>query len=146
MGLSKKQRGMMEKWIKWEPIKGLSPKYYIESISDNINGFEIILFEGHDNKEKVHVIFENSVDAYNCSEEGFRLKTIWNLGDKYGKDFYGDWTFFKVINSKYLQWLSKESVEMYDSLSLIHFSFLAADSVLDVVTTYEPRVEIIKSK
>lgn len=137
---------MQEQWVKWEPIKGLFQKYYIESILDSINGFEIVLFEGHDKKEKVHVVFENSIDAYKCSEEGFRLKTIWELGDKYGKDFYGDWTFFKVINSRYLQWLSEESVGMYDSLSFIHFSFLVADSVLDVVTTYEPKVKIIKSK
>jgi hypothetical protein len=28
-------------------------------------------------------------------------------------------------------------------MSLIHFSLIAVDSILDIVTTYEPKVELI---
>ena len=33
---------MLEQWIQWEPVKNLSNKYYIESISDNYKEFKII--------------------------------------------------------------------------------------------------------
>jgi hypothetical protein len=137
---------MNEQWIKWEPNKKLAKKYEIDSILDNFNGFKIILSDVDDEKKKVQVVFKNSVDSYNYSEEGFRLKTVWRLGDKYGKNFYGDWTFFKITNSKYLSWLYEESVGMYESLTFIHFSFITPNAILDVVATYEPIVEIIENK
>ncbi len=137
---------MQEKWIRWEPISNLSAKYYIDSISDNIKEFKIVLSEYRDKKKKVQVIFKNSVDAYRSTDESFRLGTIYNLGDQYGKKFYAEWTFFKVINSTYILWISEQSFGITDSLSFIHFSFIAEDSILDVVTTYEPRVELITHK
>ncbi|MGC2310232.1 MAG: hypothetical protein WA432_01265 [Candidatus Babeliaceae bacterium] len=134
---------MLEKWIQWQPIPNLMKKYYIDSISDTFDGF-IILLSDENNKSNVRVMFENSIDAYRSTDESFRLKTIHDLGQYYGSSFYTQWTFFKVINSEYLHWLSEQSYKITDTLSFIHFSFIAADSILDVVTNYEPRVELIK--
>lgn len=134
---------MKEQWAKWEPIKGLSSKYYIDSISDNIKEFRVILSDTQDEKKKVHVVFENSVDAYRSTDESFRLDMLYSIDKQYGTKFYAEWTFFKVTNSQYLTWISEQSFGITNNLHFIHFSFLAVDSVLDILTTYEPKVEIV---
>ena len=134
---------MKEQWIKWEPIANLAPKYYIDKISHTIKDFHIILSEDSSTERKIKILFEDSVDAYRDTDESFRRKLIYDLGQTYGSNFYGKWTFFKVYNSKYLQWLSEESFEITNSLGFIHFSLIAADSILDIVTTYEPKIIIM---
>ena len=37
---------MTEQWSQWKPINNLAGKYYIESISDNINGLKIVFLNG----------------------------------------------------------------------------------------------------
>ena len=54
---------MQEQWTRWEPIAGLAQKYYIESISDIIEGFKILLFDANDREKKVLVSFPNSVEC-----------------------------------------------------------------------------------
>lgn len=134
---------MTENWIKWEPIHGLGKKYNIDSISDTAKEFSIVLSEYYNEKKKVHVVFEKSVASYRNTDESFRLTTMHSLGQKYSKEFYGEWTFFKVANSSYIQWLLDESYVNRYTQSFIHFSFIAGDSILDIVTTYEPTIELI---
>lgn len=134
---------MSEQWIKWEPDNDLSPKYYIESITDSLEGFIIILSDNNDKKKKVKVIFKESVHAYRSTDESFRQSTINILDESYGTHFYTEWTFFKVINSEYIQWLSKQSYSIVDSEPLIHFSFLSVDSIIDVIAAYEPQIELL---
>lgn len=134
---------MNEQWVKWEPINGLSAKYYIDSVSDSLKGFQIVLSDSHDEKQKILITFKNSVDAYRNTDETYRTNTISTLDEEYGTNFYGDWTFFKVMDSSYLKWLSEESCTISDSRNLKHFSFVAVNSILDVVTNYEPLVECL---
>ena len=135
---------MTEQWIRWEPISGLADKYEIESISDTFDRFTVILSDLKDEEKKVKVTFEGSVDAYRAVNESFRLKTFSELHEKYGVDFYGWWTFFKVADSEYLKWLSEQSYGISDAYSMIHFSFFGVETVLDVLTNYEPKVELIE--
>jgi hypothetical protein len=135
---------MIENWIRWEPIRGLSAKYYIESISDSIEGFQILLVDAKDENKKTQIIFEDSVDSYKRTDETFKHKLVCDLHEKFGRNFYGDWTFFKVTNSSYIQLLSEESYGISDSRPLIHFSLLGADSVVDIICDYEPKILLIK--
>ncbi len=135
---------MQEQWVQWKPVNNLSTKYNIDAISDSLDNFKVELTDYNNGKNKVIVTFENSVDAYRTTDETFRLNCINTLDKQYGPDFYGKWTFFKVTNSKYIQWLSEESCTISDSLPLVHFSFIAANCILDVVTTYEPKVELVE--
>ena len=134
---------MLEQWTRWEPIQGLAKKYCIDSIIDDTKGFSILLSEYYDEKKKARVVFENSVDAYRSTNESFRLSILYDLSGKHGNEFYAGWTFFKVTNSLYIQWLFEQSYGTSESLNFIHFSFISDDSILDVVTNYEPRVELI---
>lgn len=130
-----------EQWHKWKPIEGLAKEYYIESIVDTIDGLKIVLFDAQDKKRKLFIIFHNSVDSYKRTDESFTGKTIYTLYQNYGKQFYKDWTFFKVENSEYLQWLSEQSDGFSTYRGLVHFVILAMDSMLDIVVDYEPEVK-----
>ena len=135
---------MLGHWTRWEPVEGLAMKYYIDSVSDAKNGFEIIFSKPND-KNKVRVLFQDNIDSYIKTDESYRLSVIHELGKKYGKNFYGYWTFFKVENSGYLQWLSEQSYGLSNYRPLLHFSFVTADSILDVIAAYEPVIEIVNT-
>lgn len=134
---------MPEQWAKWEPISGLSAKYYIDSISQDRGGFKIILSSDTNIQEKVHVIFADSVWSHRSTDESFRQNTLYTIDKAYGQDLYVHWTFFKIKNSTYLQWLSEESFGITDNLSLIHFCLYGMDDVIDIAAAYEPHVELI---
>lgn len=137
---------MTEQWSKWEPVPGLSANYYMESILDTPDGFTIQFFDTNKEEKKVQVIFEYSVSAYKSTNESYRLNTMHKLDERYGKNFYHDWTFFKITNSSYIQWLSEESYGITDSLHFMHFAFLTPNSFLDVIARYEPEVILINAK
>jgi hypothetical protein len=134
---------MTEQWVQWKPLEGLEKRYSIECISDDKNGFRITLSGSDQNTKKVIITFKNSVYAYRNTEEGLRIQIINELDKKYGDKFYVEWTFFKVINSSYLQWLSGESDTVADYLCLQHFSLLTADSIVDVLNHAEPTVTFL---
>ncbi|KKC50156.1 hypothetical protein VE23_24420 [Paenibacillus sp. D9] len=130
---------MEKNWQRWEVEVGsdLSSKYYVESISDSINGFRILLSDANDESKRVEVLFEDSVRAYRSTDESF--STINNLDGRYGTEFFSDNTFFKVTNSEYIHWLSLQSYGIAESETFFHFSFLAVDSIVDVIAAYEPK-------
>src|SRR3990167_8567550 len=97
-----------EKWVKWHPSSDLDDKYYIDSIIDTIDEFQILFVSTNSNR-KLRILFEHGVDVYRCTEERFRLKLISKLNREYGNNFYSQWTFFRVENSDYFKWLEKES-------------------------------------
>ena len=132
---------MTEEWIRWEPIEGLGQKYYIDAIIENKDGFTIILAEFEETHKKLRVSFGYFSDAYRNTYETFRADLTHNLHKKYGKDFYANWSFFKVNNSEYMHWISAQSSGISDCVPFVHFSFLLIDSVLDVLATKEPKLE-----
>jgi hypothetical protein len=130
-----------EKWVKWEPVQGMSFRYDVEYILDKFDSFEIVLIDMVDKNKKVKLVFENSVNAYRVVEESFRSQLLVEVGN-FNKE-YENWTFFKVENSSFLNWLYKESSGMLKELKPIQFSFITTDSIIDIVSTYHPKVEFI---
>lgn len=129
-----------EEWKKWEPIKNVSAKYYIDYILNDSKIFKIILIERDNEFNKVSILFESSIHAFRWSDETYRYKTIIMLSEKYGRSFYSG-TLFKITNSDYIKWLLDQSNKIKNENDLIHFSFIGANSVLDVIGTAEPIVE-----
>ena len=134
---------MTEQWVKWEPIKGLAPKYYINSVSDSIKGFEIILSESKNEKKGLRIFWQYSPDAYRSTNESYTNEIIVDLYNRYGRDFYGQWTFFKVENSEYLQWLSQKSSGISDYNKFTHYSILSSEYIMDIIDNSDPVVELI---
>lgn len=129
-------------WERWEPIKNLSNrsssnKYSIVSIINNTRELEVVLDEVNSNKDKIRILFKNSVHAYRRTNESFWINGIAALDEEYGGDFYATWAFFKVYNSEYLISMNKEN--------LLHFSLFTYDDFLDVIADTEPLVEFVKA-
>lgn len=134
---------MIEQWSRWEPAEGLSNKYYIDSISDTMEELEIILSDAND--RRIRVMFENSVDSYKSTDETYKLQLICDLDEQYGTDFYSNWIFFKITNSSYIQDTLNGSGVIFNSQEFIHFCIFTSDVAIDILATYEPKVELIEN-
>lgn len=132
---------MQETWEKWVPISKLADKYHLKNVESNINGFRIDLSHAS-NKTILKIVFKKSVWSYRNVDEGFRLILLEDLFEKYGPDFYGNWTLFEVKNSAYLNWLSLQSHKSSDGYKLKHFCIIATDDILDIISSYEPEVSL----
>lgn len=133
---------MEEEWIKWEPLKCISSKMYIEKLIDDENGILLVL-KSEDKKKTFKVIFVDPILSLRSTDEGRRLKTINFLEGKYGTDFYDQWTFFRVINSGYVEWFNQETYNIYAIYDIRHYVFLTSNDVVEILSTYEPNVSIL---
>lgn len=133
---------LKENWLRWEPISNLDGKYNLEFIS-NVNEFTLLLSQVKNKDKKVKLSFNKSVEAYRVTYESFRQNLINQLTEKYGSEFYSCWAFFKVYNSKYIEWLSEESSGYSDYINLKHFSIFTGEFIIDIIDLFEPTVEII---
>ena len=134
---------MSKEWIKWEPfVPGIEGNYRFDNISDNENGFKLVISQLNSEK-KLEITFVNSIWAYKRTSESFRQNLFNILSEKYGDDFYTEWSFFKVTESDYLQWLSVESNTVTDQLKLSHFVIMTIDDVIDIAANYEPEIKFI---
>lgn len=132
----------MEEWARWEPINGLSGKYFINSLIISEERLVIHLSD-NDKIKKIEIVFDNGIDGYRYTNESFYFKIFGDLSQKYGTEFYKNWSFFKVTNSEYLQWLSKKSRTWSDQFTFIHFCIFGDDEVIDILARYEPIVKFI---
>lgn len=136
---------MQEKWTRWEHANdNLAKKYSIESMTETIEGrFEIILSD-RANSEKVYVSFPDGVEAYRNTNESYTLEIINHLDQAYSKEFYAHWTFFRIENSEYLEWLADKSHGVSDDYQLMHFCILGLNAMIDIACFCDPIVSIEK--
>lgn len=135
---------MAEEWTRWTPIEGLANKYYLETVSEHKQALTVTLCEESNIQKKVRISFGFSAEAHRDTYETYRHALICELDERYGKDFYVNWVFFKVNNSAYVRWLTEQSYGM-SGADFMHFSFLTSESVLDVLATKNPIVELIET-
>ena len=135
---------MNEEWVQWLPDLPLANKYDIDKIIHDLDDFRMLLTDTQDSKNQVWVIFDKSIDVFRSTDESYCLKTIHLLNKKYGKDFYVKWTFFKVQNSLYVEWLYEQSFETFPKEGYTHFAFIEDNAIVDVVSVYEPRFEFVQ--
>ncbi len=130
---------MIEQLYKWEPLIGLSEKYYTESITSNFKkGLIILLVNSNDSTRKIKITFKYFPEA-------FKILTTECLRREY-QEVYESWTFFKMTQSFYLKWLSEESYEVSDFTGpFIHFCFVTQNKIIDILDydIREPHVEFM---
>lgn len=134
-----------EKWTHWQPIEALSKRYYLESITDDDEGLSLLFIEEKNQSNKLRLLFGYSADAYRKTYETYRSKLIHEVDEKYGGDFYGNRTFFKIENSSYVKWLSETSYNISDSHNFMHFAFFTDNFVIDVLALRDPKIEFLTS-
>jgi len=136
---------MIEQWTRWEPIAELAGKYFLEAINHDAQGLTILFSQYQADTKNLNFFFDSSVQALRLADESFRLNTLYELERVYGGDFYEKSTFFKIKNSLYIQWLSKESCTIIDDLNVHHICCITSNIMLDIVVNYEPKISFIES-
>ena len=129
-----------EVWTQWKPAECLEPKYHIDLFFEDPDDFKVMLSSSEDKNKKNTLIFEAPVFAYRKVDKKFRQNLIKLLDEKCGSEFCGTWSFFKVSDSSYINWINEQSYGWSNYIGVTHFSIIADDSVFDIVSSYEPKV------
>lgn len=132
--------GKIENWIKWHPIENLSENYFIETMYMEDGNLIVNLFCSRTNN-RLTFIFKNIL-AYRSVEEGYRLTIPNYFTQDTGQNLYGCWTFFKVCNSNYVQWLTEQVSHKINLSQVIHFGIASANCIVDIITCNEPIIKI----
>jgi hypothetical protein len=137
---------MNETWSHWVPRNGLERRYNIKSILDGNKGLILLLSPECKEAHDIQITFGYSASAHRTTYETFRHALIIYLHQKYGSDFYTKWTFFKVENSLYMQWLREQSEGMSDFEHYQHFAILTPDLFVDILAMKEPEISELDTK
>jgi hypothetical protein len=124
---------MKEVWEMWIPKNKLVEKYYVDSLKNDVEGLTIVLTNDI-NEKKLILRWEGVVESYTCSEESSR-------NELYANDSLTKWTFFNIKNSKYIEWINRQSSGICSLKELQHFCIVAIDSIVDIIAEYEPEIE-----
>ena len=133
----------MEQWkqIQIGEISRTYGKADYAKIIDDEQGLQIeLVFE---NDSKVKFSFETSVLSYTVCDEGRRLKTLDFLTKQYGADFFGECPVYMLENSGYLRWFNEECYDILSGHTVNHYVFLTSNDIVDVLTTYAPKIKYI---
>lgn len=56
------------------------------------------------------------------------------------RDQFGDWSFYKVIQSEYVNWVFRASCNLISETRLKHFLIVTKNNLIDVISYAEPDV------
>jgi hypothetical protein len=126
----------------WEPwvVQGQTEKQYrFVAIEENIGSRLCITLSTADDKQELWLTWNCLVNSWMRSDEESKCLLSSNESIPAG-------TFFKVRNSKYLDWLKEQSGGLVEyamaHIEYIHFSIICVDAVLDIVAPEEPRITV----
>ena len=117
---------------------------YLEELIKTKGAMKILL-KSEEQNIALKFLFDGEVLSFCCSDEGRRLKTINEIDKKYGTEFYKNQNYFIIENSRYVNKFNKETYNIYNNFKILHYVFLLSDDVIDILSTYPPRVSIIKT-
>jgi len=131
---------LKEEWLMWEPLSNLQGDYYREYVIDSVHeGFKVIIGDHNNDNKKIQLSFGPDIVGYRDTYETY----FWLMQ----KDFLRDGSYFyKVINSKYIQWLSDISNGISSSMepTMQHFVIFSEESTLEILSRFEPEVAFIE--
>lgn len=131
---------MIEKWLKWNPLQVKVGRYEIMGIIQNKDGLVIVLC---DETNAIRVNFDCFIPAFRSCDEGTRIVPIDTEKSNYMDVFMQGWPFYKIENSEFSRWLEKESSGVYASSDIKHFVIITNNSIIDILSEYEPIVGFI---
>src|SRR5690348_3691652 len=114
-----------EEWIQWQPFEDVHGKYSLKIIQSDSKEFFITLYK-KDSKEELKLSICGEQDIYRVTKTYYRQDLFNFLKTNYGELFYKDWTFFKIKNSSYKEWLEEESYGVFNlgNAERIHYCLL----------------------
>jgi len=133
---------MTQEWKRWIPLENIPTSMYFVSITEDSNCFKI---KYNSENKMVTIHFKDSVLSYRSTDEGKLIKTWSQLNEKYGPEFYAQWSMFKQLNSDYLVWFPEQSCGIYEHYNPEHYIFKGNDIIIDVLSTYSPEITMTYS-
>lgn len=135
----------MEIWNKLIPSESFFSSFYIDSIVSDSEGLFITL-KNDSIGESIKVIFDGSMFSNRTTQKNSFSKTIESLDETFCKS----WSFFKVENSDYLEWLKEQSYGIYENeredYKMKHYVLIGSNLVFEVLTPGYPEISIKNSK
>lgn len=128
----------MENWKKWEPILISDRCYELIALQQDRNGLKLIY---EDDNEIIEVVFKEELLSFRSCDEGNRWKTIDNVLDKNGVDYFVNELFFIVENSEFKNWFIEENYSNYSKDEFLHYAFVTPNDVVDVLALHAPEVK-----
>lgn len=123
-----------EQWTPWKSLTDISRGVQLEVLSDANKEFTLCLriVNEQGKWQKLQLLFGDSVLFYQKSDEATKLLIMGSL-EKICP-------FFRVINSKLIETLSKESDNPASLHNAMHFSIFEPNFIIDIVATNEPQI------
>jgi len=118
--------------------------YYIKSVEYCSEGL-IITLTCNEQKDILKIKFNGFIESYRYGSENYRTKILEKLEKNSSHNISNKFHYFYLEKSKYLTWLDDESYTITSANKSKHYMFIDKNSVLDVITWYDPEIEIIKT-
>ncbi|WP_158800303.1 hypothetical protein [Pedobacter sp. L105] len=122
----------MDIYDEWELIESPLTEFYLYKLNDGFDGLKIILKELGTSNKKLEIFYSNFL-GYRVTDESFRLKTL------YENTTLG--SFNKTNSSEFMSWFIEESRGISENESMIHYSILSSNKILDVISDQVPTVK-----
>ena len=132
---------MRENWIQiLKPDDFPKGGYFVVTdFRQNVDGMKIVLEDERD--YVVEILFDGYPELTRISYEGERMRTWMEVQKKYqDQNFFADWFFYKVENSKLSQWIEEESYTSLLAEDFTHYCIITGDNVVDIVSSIEPAI------
>lgn len=106
---------------------------YLHEVVDGLKGFNVFV-QGE--KNKYRIVFD-SVYAYSCIDDGGCIDDPRRAGGLNNKN-----SFFKIIDSWYIEDVQSRQIEVLRETGLIHFAIYCSNQCLDILVYSNPKVEV----
>ena len=135
---------MKEIWEVWHPQGQTLNRSYILSVTNDHERFIVMLSNEKTKKDDVVKIdFYKGVNSYTILQ-GPMVKSLKNsLIKQYGEPFLNESSFFKIRNSRYIEWASIQSFTMVSLPHTQHFCIFTPNKIVHALAGSEPRIEFL---
>ncbi|MDL2327277.1 hypothetical protein LJC64_01255 [Ruminococcaceae bacterium OttesenSCG-928-A11] len=137
---------MEESYIRWKtgdfPEDEYSLVKFIHETERDTNR-TVFFLENVPATYEIAVSTDGDILALSVCSELSRMHTIIAAQRNSGqKTLFRNWPLYEVINSKYTEWVARESCLVYEPHDLKHYAIITTDVVIDIVDTGIPRVSV----
>jgi hypothetical protein len=115
----------------------LETNYNNIKINQDENGLTLLFTDDTSTNQPTKLFFGNIIHGYRTFSGTLRIAYLNHL--KHNNNFdYRKNSFFKIIDSSYVQLILKEAAGLCDSDKIEHFCFITKSNIVEVASTIAP--------
>ena len=104
---------------------------------ENSKGLQVLLSQ-HAKNIKIEICFP-PVYSYRCTNESYRLKTLYSIEELPS-------LISVVENSLFLKWFHEESQDVYEGDNLKHFMIFTGEEFIDIISHVNPSIRVVNQQ